>query len=147
MHHGWTQAAFLQQVYLVWIRAAVAAPSGFSNMTVFNKSRFSNVAFLQPWLHAMCSYLNSSELFSIITHRSTPSLLCLSYRQHSYHCASGPAGNLDCDGGSRCLYLQTEAKVSKRKKKIRSIYLFIIPYFILLDQQKMIRYPTLHNSD
>lgn len=42
----------------------------------------------------------------------SPSLLCVSLRKHSYHCASGPAGDLDCDGGSRCLHLQKEAKVS-----------------------------------
>lgn len=41
------------------------------------------------------------------------SLFCLSLREHSYHRASGPAGNLDCGGGNGCLRLQTEAEVSK----------------------------------
>ena len=68
----------------------------------------------QAWLHTVCHYLKPSQLLlSIVAHLSTPSLPCLSLREHSYHCASGPAGNLDRDGGSRCLYLQTEAKVSK----------------------------------
>lgn len=72
----------------------------------------------------MCHYLNPSQFLSNVAHLSTPSLLCLSPREHSYHCAPGPAGSADCDGGSRCLHLQTEAKVSKcnkyRLKKERS---------------------------
>lgn len=52
-----------------------------------------------------------SLLVLIIAHLSTSPLLCISFREHSYHCASGPADSLDCDGGCRCLYLQTEAKV------------------------------------
>lgn len=60
-----------------------------------------------------CCYLKSSQLLSVVPHLSAPSLFRLSLREHRYHRASGPAGNLDCGGGNGCLRLQTEAEVSK----------------------------------
>lgn len=62
-----------------------------------------------------------SEVISAPLSRSSSlcsiSLFCLSLREHSYHCAPGPAGNPDCGGGNGCLRLQTQAEVSKKKKK------------------------------
>lgn len=61
--------------------------------------------------------MSLSEVISAPLSRSSSlrsiSLFCLSLREHRYHCASGPAGNLDCGGGNGCLRLQTEAEVSK----------------------------------
>lgn len=59
------------------------------------------------------SPLHLHLLPSIAPHLRTPSVLCLSPREHRYHRASGPAGNLDCDGCCGCLHLQTAATVSK----------------------------------
>ncbi len=81
------------------------------------KTFFLRWPFLKPQSSGLVTYnVSLSEPISAPFsryHLSAPSLLCLSLREHSYHCASGPAGNLDCDGGSRGLHLQTEAKVSK----------------------------------
>lgn len=61
--------------------------------------------------------MSLSEVISAPLSRSSSlrpiSLFCLSLREHRYHRASGPAGNLDCGGGNGCLRLQTEAEVSK----------------------------------
>lgn len=61
--------------------------------------------------------MSLSEVISVPLSRSSSlrsiSLFCLSLREHRYHCASGPAGNLDCGAGYGCLRLQTEAEVSK----------------------------------
>lgn len=78
----------------------------------FVASSFGACLFIYLFYSLLLSEVISAALSRSSSLRSI-SLFCLSLREHRYHRASGPAGNLDCGGGNGCLRLQTEAEVSK----------------------------------